>query len=98
MPSPHQPRRDPQVVCDLVNSVPRANRSAARSRCHRCCSAGVYPPRCAYRKLPSYDSARLASLPPAAEHHEFNLFNVKQMVESDSTRRLIGDMFGGANA
>jgi hypothetical protein len=30
-------------------------------------------------------------------HYESNLFNVKQMVGSDSIRRLISDMFDGAN-
>ena len=52
---------------------PRANRPAAssRNRSRRCCSAGVYPPRCAYRMLWSYDSTRPASLPPAAGLYEF---------------------------
>ena len=53
---PCRPRRHPQVVRDLVISSPRANRSAAcsRSRSRRCCPAGVYPPRCAYRMPRSY--------------------------------------------
>jgi hypothetical protein len=66
-PSPADPGRSAGVLS------PRANRPAAssRNRSRRCCSAGVYPPRCAYRMLWSYESARPASLPPAAGLYEF---------------------------
>lgn len=43
---------------------PQANRSAAciRTRSRRCCSAGVYPPHCAYRMHPSYAHPRPLSV------------------------------------
>ena len=58
---------------------PRANRPAAssRNRSRRCCSAGVYPPRCAYRMLWSYDSARPASLPLAAGLYELKRVSLR---------------------
>src|SRR6266852_3189523 len=66
-------RTDPGVTrrscaISLIPS-PRANRPAAssRSRSRRCCSAGVYPPRCAYRMLSSYASARPTSRPELYE-------------------------------
>ena len=51
---------------------PRANRPAAssRSRSRRCCSAGVYPPRCAYRIPRSYARSQPTSRPKLCE---FNL-------------------------
>ena len=51
---------------------PRANRPAAssRSRSRRCCSADVYPPRCAYRVTWSYSGSRPAS---RSELYEFDL-------------------------
>ena len=51
---------------------PRANRPAAcsRSRSRRCCSAGVYPPRCAYRMHWSYARNQPTSRP---ELYEFIL-------------------------
>jgi hypothetical protein len=51
---------------------PRANRPAAssRSRSRRCCSAGVYPPRCAYRIPRSYARSQPTSRPKL---YEFNL-------------------------
>jgi hypothetical protein len=56
VPPAHRPFGDPQVAHDLVDRVAAASRSAAcgRSRSRRCCSAGVYPPRCAYRIPRSY--------------------------------------------
>src|SRR5712691_6794965 len=66
-------RTDPGVTSrsraiSLIPS-PRANRPAAssRSRSRRCCSAGVYPPRCPYRMFPSYASARPTSRPELYE-------------------------------
>src|SRR6516164_7655435 len=51
---------------------PSVHRSAAssRSRSRRCCSAGVYPPRCAYLISRSYARDRPASRP---ELYEFSL-------------------------
>jgi hypothetical protein len=70
--------------------TPPSNRSAApsRSRARRFCSAGVYPPRCPYRMLWSYGTARPPSLPPIAGHYEFNLVSAKaqpfpQLVEEN---------------
>ena len=61
---------------------PQANRPAAssRSRSRRCCSAGVYPPRCAYRISPSYARNQPTSPP---ELYEFNL--CKNQAECDSS-------------
>ena len=66
-------RTDPSVTLrsraiSLIVS-PRANRSAAssRSRSRRCCSAGVYPPRCAYRMLSSYARNQPTSRPALYE-------------------------------
>jgi hypothetical protein len=58
VPPAHRPFGDPQVARDLVDRVAAASRSAAcgRSRSRRCCSAGVYPPRCAYR-IPGHTPA-----------------------------------------
>src|SRR6266576_730619 len=66
-------RTDPSVTlrsCAIsVIPSPRANRSAAcsRSRSRRCCSAGVYPPRCAYRMLSSYARSHPTSRPALYE-------------------------------
>jgi hypothetical protein len=51
---------------------PRANRPAASNlnRSRRCCSAGVYPPLCAYRILPSYAHNQPTSQP---DLYQFNL-------------------------
>src|SRR5215470_12582958 len=71
-----QRRTDPSVTrrsCAISLIVsPRANRPAAssRSRSRRCCSAGVYPPRCAYRMPRSYASPGPASRP---DLYEFSL-------------------------
>src|SRR5579859_3553786 len=66
-------RTDPSVTrksraISLILS-PRANRPAAssRSRSRRCCSAGVYPPRCAYRMHPSYARKHPTSRPTLYE-------------------------------
>ena len=72
MPPPHRPsvtRRSREI--SLIPS-PRANRPAAssRSRSRRCCSAGVYPPRCAYRIPRSYARSQPTSRPKLCE---FNL-------------------------
>ena len=69
-------RTDPSVTrrsCAISLIVPpRANRPAAssRSRSRRCCSAGVYPPRCAYRMHWSYARNQPTSRP---ELYEFIL-------------------------
>ena len=69
-------RTDPSVTrrsrAISVIPSPRANRPAAssRSRSRRCCSAGVYPPRCAYRMPRSYAHRQPTSRP---ELYEFNL-------------------------
>ena len=66
-------RTDPSVTlrsCAIWLIVsPRANRPAAcsRSRSRRCCSAGVYPPRCAYRMLSSYARNHPTSRPALYE-------------------------------
>ena len=75
VPPPHRLRRDPQVVCDLVNRVAAGEPPSGLhpQPLSRCCSAGVYPPRCAYGMYPPYDNAHPASLPPASRHYEFNL-------------------------
>jgi len=54
---------------ELVVHVVRANRPAASglSRSRHCCSAGVYPPRCAYLVLLSYASAHPRSRPELYE-------------------------------
>ena len=56
LPPPHRPLGDPQSAAISLIASPRANLPAAssRSRSRRCCSAGVYPPRCAYRMHPAY--------------------------------------------
>ena len=66
-------RTDPSVTrrsraISLIAS-PRANRPAAssRSRSRRCCSAGVYPPRCAYRMSRSYARSQPTSRPALYE-------------------------------
>ena len=66
-------RTDPSVTrrsraISLIVS-PRANRPAAssRSRSRRCCSAGVYPPRCAYRMSWSYARSQPTSRPALYE-------------------------------
>ena len=46
---------------------PRANRPPAFSRTRRCCSAGVYPPRCAYRISRSYAANHPTSRPDLYE-------------------------------
>src|SRR6266567_1868837 len=62
---------------------PRANRAAASSRncSRRCCSAGVYPPRCAYRIPRSYAREQPTSRP---DLYEFNLVR-----RQGSIRRLV---------
>src|SRR5512135_2272418 len=71
-------RTDPSVTrrsCAISLIVsPRANRPAAssRSRSRRRCSAGVYPPRCAYRMHWSYARNQPTSRP---ELYEFILCN-----------------------
>jgi len=66
-------RTDPSVTrrsrATWLVVSPRANRSAAcsRSRSRRCCSAGVYPPRCAYRMPRSYAASQPASRPDLYE-------------------------------
>ena len=57
---------------DLADRVAAGNRPAAssRSRSRRCCSAGVYPPRCAYRIPRSYARSQPTSRP---ELYQFNL-------------------------
>jgi hypothetical protein len=66
-------RTDPGVTrrshaISLIVS-PRANLPAAssRNRSRRCCSAGGYPPRCAYRMPRSYARSRAASQPDLYE-------------------------------
>ena len=56
---------------------PRANRSAActRSRSRRCCSAGVYPPHCAYRILRSYARNQPPSRPELYELSLVSLYS-----------------------
>jgi hypothetical protein len=58
-PPPHRTRRDPQLRGDLPGTVPAREPLGRprRTRSRRCCSAGVYPPHCAYRMPPSYDGA-----------------------------------------
>src|SRR6516225_9437325 len=74
--APCHRRTDPSVTrrsCAIsLTASPRANRSAAcsRNRSRRCCSAGVYPPRCAYRMHPSYARSQPTSPP---ELYEFSL-------------------------
>jgi hypothetical protein len=72
-PGPCHRRTDPSVTrrsraISLIVS-PRANRPAAssRSRSRRCCPAGEYPPRCAYRMHPSYARSRPTSRPALYE-------------------------------
>src|SRR6185312_2140906 len=66
-------RTDPSVTrrSRAISPIasPRTNRPAAsiRSRSRRCCSAGVYPPRCAYRMHPSYARDRPTSRPALYE-------------------------------
>jgi hypothetical protein len=81
--------RSSAVISEVLS--PRSNRSAAPSctRSRRCCSAGAYPPRCAYRILPSYDSGRPASLHPVAGHYEFNLCSTSQLADRASTVTLV---------
>jgi len=72
-------RTDPSVtrrsraICPVAS--PRANRPAAssRSRSRRCCPAGVYPPRCAYRMPRSYARSQPTS---RADLYEFMLVKV----------------------
>jgi hypothetical protein len=54
-----EPFGDPQVAGDLINLVAAGEPLAClqRSRSRRCCSAGVHPPRCAYRMPRSYAAA-----------------------------------------
>jgi len=66
-------RTDPSVTrksraISLIVS-PQANLAAAcsRSRSRRCCSAGVYPPCCAYRMHPSYARNQPTSRPALYE-------------------------------
>src|SRR6516225_6213508 len=83
MPPSRQARRhrrtDPGVTRNSsaisLTVSPRANRPAAssRSRSRRCCSAGVYPPRCAYRMPRSYASKQPASRP---DLYEFILIKI----------------------
>src|SRR5258708_5587597 len=69
-------RTDPGVTrksCAISLTLsPRANRPAASSRSpsRRCCSAGVYPPRCAYRIPRSYARKQPTSRP---DLYEFTL-------------------------
>jgi hypothetical protein len=58
-PPPHRTFGDPQVAGDLINLVAAGEPLAClqRSRSRRCCSAGVHPPRCAYRMPRSYAAA-----------------------------------------
>ena len=77
-----------------ISSIPspRVNRPAApsSSRSRRCCSAGVYPPRCAYRMLPSYASAHLRSRP---ELYELILVNTEEITNQvELVLGLLGDV------
>ena len=49
-------------------------RSSSRSPSRRCCSAGVYPPRCAYRMPWSYSGSQPTSRP---ELYEFILVSIE---------------------
>ena len=75
-------RTDPSVTrrSRAISPIasPRANRLAAssRSRSRRSCSAGVYPPRCAYLIPRSYARDHPASRPPAAGLYEFKRVSV----------------------
>jgi hypothetical protein len=75
-------RTDPSVTrrsrATWLAVSPRANRSAARSRSRsrRCCSAGVYPPRCAYRMPRSYARSQPTS---RADLYEFILVSSPSM-------------------
>jgi hypothetical protein len=70
---------------------PRVNRSAAsgRNRCRRCCSADVYPPRCAYRMYWSYARNQSTSRP---EFYEFILVEV--VLRYCKAARLLKDPLG----
>src|SRR5882724_909346 len=63
---PSVTRRSPAIS---LTGSPRANRPAASSRSpsRRCCSAGVYPPRCAYLMPRSYARNQPASRPDLYE-------------------------------
>ena len=70
VPRPHRPCMTRRSFAISLISSPRANRPAAssRSRSRRCCCpAGVYPPRCAYRMIPSYARNQPTSRPELYE-------------------------------
>jgi hypothetical protein len=71
-PPPHRPFGNPQVPGDLGDPVAAGEPPAgcSRSRSRRCCSAGVYPPRCAYRMPRSYAHRQPTS---RSKLYEFNL-------------------------